>query len=234
MQTSVNVYCVVTHWYHRPCCSCNCKAWGKHTPATYKTQHATKQAQAIEKDDILPIVSIRNPWRWMQSMCKNPYSARWPHFHVCPHLKDEESNNNWIPVSVKYGAGTENYTSLVHLWLDWYEQYIGMADYPFLVVRMEDLVFYTQDTVTQVCECAGGRIRDDQPFQYILESAKKDSPGHDTSTGLTEAWIKYSQALQSRAGFVPADYEAALSALDSDPHGFMELFCYQHPPGEGA
>ena len=201
--------------------------WGKHTPASYKTKHATKQAQEISKDDILPVVSIRNPWRWMQSMCKNPYSAKWPHFNICPHLKSD--NDQWIPVSVKYGAGTENYTSLVHLWLDWYQQYLVEAEYPHLVVRMEDLTFYTEKTVSIVCECAGGRIRDDQPFQYIVESAKADSPGHDTSTGLTVAWIKYSQTLEPLAGFIQPDYEAALSALENDPHSFMDLFSYQHP-----
>lgn len=182
-------------------------------------------------------------------MCKNPYTARWSHASICPHLVESFSVANhrqWNPVSVKYGAGTENYLSLVHLWIQWYDQYARLVlndagndadnqtlSYPALIIRMEDLIFYTQDTVTQVCQCAGGLIRSDKPFEYVVESAKKDSPGHDTSVGLTEAWIKYSQPLQPQAGFVLEDYQAGLDALDhGDPYSLMKRLHYHHPPFE--
>ena len=172
-------------------------------------------------------------------MCKNPYTAKWPHYHICPHLLLSDNNNNssnnnqsndWNQVTVKYGAGSETYQSLVHVWLDWYKQYMVDADYPLLVVRMEDLVFYTQETITQICECAGGVVADPDQFEYVIESAKKDSPGHDTSTGLVTAWIKYSQPLQPQAGFVPEDYQAALHALNQDPYHLMNKLGYDHPP----
>jgi hypothetical protein len=203
-------------------------AWGKHTPAFYKVQHATRQAVDINKNDILPVVTVRNPWRWMQSMCKNPYSAKWQHYSICPNLKD--SKNEWNGVSVKYGAGSENYTSLVHLWLDWYRQYIVDADFPVIVVRMEDLIFFTKDTVSQICSCAGGQLYDANNFTYVVDSAKADSPGHDTSTGLATAWIKYSQPLQVHAGFVETDYHAAYRELSKDENHLMQLLGYQHPP----
>jgi hypothetical protein len=218
--------------------------WGKHTPADYKIKHATEKAQQINKDFILPCVTIRSPWRWMQSMCKNPYTARWPHANICPHLvvNASESSQQWNPVSVKYGAGTENYTSLVHLWIEWYGQYARLVmddenvenqSYPVLIIRMEDLIFYTQETVTQVCQCAGGVIYADKPFEYVVESAKKDSPGHDTSVGLTEAWIKYSKPLQPHAGFVPEDYLAGIDALNHDDRfKLVELLHYHHPPSD--
>ena len=229
--------------------------WGKHTPQHYKWQHATKQAANIVKEDVLPVVTIRHPWRWMQSMCKNPYTAKWPHARQCPNLRrllqkkaatdtaGTKDKEEWNEVSVKYGAATETYQSLVHLWNDWYNDYyqtsVSLAEpensngddqqqhYPWVMVRMEDLVFHTVETVTQVCECAGGKIRSDQPFQYVKDSAKKDSPGHDTSTGIAEAWIKYSQPMLPRAGFAESDYRAALEAMDDN---LMNMFQYQHPP----
>lgn len=177
-------------------------------------------------------------------MCKNPYTARWSHASICPHLVTDLSHQQWNPVSVKYGAGTENYTSLVHLWIQWYKHYARVilsdgdaqnesASYPILIIRMEDLIFYTQETVTQICECAGGVIHSHKPFEYVVESAKKDSPGHDTSVGLTEAWIKYSKPLQTQAGFVLEDYSAGIYALDHDDrYSLMKRLHYLHPPPE--
>lgn len=175
-------------------------------------------------------------------MCKNPYTARWAHASICPHLKlenESELSRQWNPVSVKYGAGTENYTSLVHLWIEWYHQYARLVSddpqvepsYPVLIIRMEDLIFYTQETVTQICQCAGGAIYSNKAFEYVVESAKKDSPGHDTSVGLTEAWIKYSKPLQPEAGFVAEDYRAGLDALNHDDrYSLMKRLHYLHPP----
>lgn len=191
-------------------------------------------------------------------MCKNPYSARWPHRSQCPNLKtvvDDYHEAHWNEVSVTYGAATETYRSLAHLWNDWYNDYYRTAvaflgnttttatsadgnnnshqqqqqqqHYPWIMIRMEDLVFHTVSTITRVCECPGGQIRADRPFRYIVDSAKKDSPGHDTTTGVAEAWIKYSRPLPPRAGFSPEDHAAARRALD--PH-LMQLFGYRHPP----
>jgi hypothetical protein len=199
--------------------------WGKHTPARYKTQHATTKAGAIAKDDILPVVTIRHPWTWMQSMCKNPYSAKWPHYGKCPNLRQQDGVA-WNNVTVKYGAASDHYQSLAHLWNDWYRQYDPEATYPWVMIRMEDLVFHTQSTVQQVCACAGGEMRTDRPFQYVADSAKKDSPGHDTTTGYAQAWIKYSKPLAVQAGFAKDDYEAALTALNAE---LMDKFGYHHP-----
>jgi len=92
---------------------------------------------------------------------------------------------------------------------------------------MEDLVFYPEETLHQVCECAGGKIGEDQKFKLITNSAKGDSQGHDTSTGIYEAWIKYSRAnTKERYGFSEADYADARAALDGDR---MEALGYKHP-----
>lgn len=213
-------------------------AWGKHTPAHYKWQHATTKAAAIRKEDVLPVITVRNPWRWMQSMCHNPYGAAWAHHGKCPQLRTAaDPEAAWNEVTVKYEAATERYRSLQHLWNDWYNAYLHPAaavdattatpPYPWIAVRMEDLVFHTVETVTAVCECAGGTLYTDRPFHYITDSAKADSPGHDSSTGIAEAWIKYGRPTAAGAGFDAAAYEAGLDAVDQK---LMDQLHYHHPP----
>ena len=40
---------------------------------------------------------------------------------------------------------------LVHLWNDWYTEYLE-ASYPRLLVRFEDLIFYPQQTTNLICD----------------------------------------------------------------------------------
>lgn len=206
--------------------------------------HSTTAAAAlIDIKDVLPVVTIRNPWRWMQSMCKNPYAAQWEHYYQCPNLKNATENVTWNEVTIKYGAGTDAYKSLQHLWNDWYNEYYNMLststnrsdtdnrqnenNHPLLIVRMEDLVFHAEETITAVCECAGGKIYSNRPFQLIEKSAKASSPqGHDTSIGLLEAWIKYSRPLQPGAGFSSSDYQASIDSVDRN---LLNMFQYQPP-----
>ncbi|CAJ1939117.1 unnamed protein product [Cylindrotheca closterium] len=204
--------------------------WGKHTPAKFRNQHATEKAQKIKKEYILPVVTMRNPYSWFKSMCHNSYAARWRHGKQdtnCPKLKDPDVQR-WNPVTVRYGEGREDdHASLAHMWNDWYGYYLNDADYPYVVVRMEDLVFYPKETIRQVCECAGGKIRTDQPFKFVVESAKKDSPGHDKTTGIYEAWIKYSKPAPAMGGFAEADFLDSQEALNRT---LMKLMGYRHPP----
>ncbi|CAB9516556.1 expressed unknown protein [Seminavis robusta] len=202
--------------------------WGKHSPAKYKAEHSTEMAKAINKEWIMPVVTIRHPYSWMHSMCKNGYTAKWPHGRKgqnCPNLKPR---GQWNEVTTKFANGRTEYSdSLAHLWNDWYKMYIDDAKYPRLIVRLEDLMFHAEETTTQICTCVGGKIRSDRNFTYILDSAKADSPGHDKSTGFIQAWIKYSKPMPPRGNFRPDDYEAAKEALNKD---YMHMFHYDHPP----
>ena len=66
-----------------------------------------------------------------------------------------------------------------------------------------------------------------QPLEYTVTSAKGDSPGHDTSTGLVEAWIKYSHSpwhdVLANGTWSAEDVSAAKEILD---HELMEFFRY--------
>ena len=220
--------------------------WGKHTPAKFRHLHSATHATAIKKEYILPVVTIRHPYSWFGSMCKNKYTAKWDHSPTkekgdgkplnCPNLKygAMTAKSPWNPVTVTYAEKREDHhLSLGHLWNDWYAYYLdygkrgGRDDFPYLVVRMEDLVFYPKETVTQICECAGGKIRDDQTFKLITDSAKGDSKGHDASTGIYEAWVKYSKPnTKERYGFSEGDYTNAVKALNGT---LMESLGYTHP-----
>lgn len=102
-----------------------------------------KIAKNVNKEDILPVVTIRNPYTWMESICRNPYSAKWDHNRndKCPNIVADThtrgNQNHWNPVSVKYGAGTEHYQSIAHLFNDWYHDYTKNASYPWVMIRME-------------------------------------------------------------------------------------------------
>jgi hypothetical protein len=212
--------------------------WGKHTPAKFRLEHATQKASAIQKEYILPVVTIRHPYSWFKSMCRNGYTAKWDHHKTgkdgktrdCPKLKVGGAGHEvWNPVDVSFAEQRQDHhLSLAHLWNDWYSYYLDKADYPFVVVRMEDLVFYPKETTRIICECAGGQIQKDwDNFQFIVDSAKADSPGHDKSTGIFAAWVKYSKQPSPKYGFSELDYASAKEALNSN---LMERLGYQHPP----
>ena len=186
-------------------------------------------AAKINKEWLLPVVTIRNPYSWFKSMCKNGYTAKWDHgrTHNCPNIMGPD-NTYSNTLTVRFAENREEtHQSIAHLWNEWYAQYVKDADYPFLMIRMEDLVFYAKETTTAVCNCAGGKIRTDQPFKYVVDSAKADSVGHDHSTGIVQAWIKYSRPPPPQYDFSDRDYEASKQTLDSD---LMETFGYKHAP----
>ena len=51
-----------------------------------------------------------------------------------------------------------NYTSIVDMWREWNQAYVDV-DFPRLMVRYEDLLFNSQETTKEVCECAGGTMK---------------------------------------------------------------------------
>jgi hypothetical protein len=65
--------------------------WGKHTPPgdkEYRQAHKTKKDANIDANEIMPMVTIRDPLIWLKSMCKHRYTARWynPDNKRCPNF----------------------------------------------------------------------------------------------------------------------------------------------------
>lgn len=236
---------------------------------------------------VLPVVMVRDPFTWWQSMCKTRYSAHW--FHIVPyhcpnfianhvekewfHKKrpeigkfyDRDPRKVWkvdnvmdkanytldkevIPLWVRYHSENRQHKSLAHMWMDWYKDYYD-ADYPRLMIRLEDLVYYPHETLRQVCECANGGSgstdTDGGYFEYIgdenlvlsLDSAIRGTGkgvdnmhGHDR-TGLLGAMAKHAgpHSLSHRTtGMTPEDLEFATTVLkDSETFSY---FGYKIPP----
>lgn len=233
---------------------------------------------------VLPVVIVRDPFTWWQSMCKSRYAAHW--FHIVPyhcpnfianHVEKEwfdkkrpeigkfYNNDPWkvdnvmdkanytpdkkvVPLWVRYHSENRQHKSLAHMWTDWYKDYYD-AEYPRLMIRLEDLVFYPHETLRQVCECANGGSdgtdTDGGYFKYIgddnlvlsLDSAiKGEGNGIDNvhgkeRTGLLEAMAKHAgpHSVSHRvAGMTPGDLEFATTVLqDSET---MSYFGYKIPP----
>ena len=112
----------------------------------------------------LPLVAIREPYMWLQSMCRHAYTSRWPHTKKhCPNLiatadeiedlpelrakylnDNEKDSSHLVPVRVKYQDTVYHHKTLAHFWSEWYQQYID-ADFPRIIVRFEDLLFYGEE-----------------------------------------------------------------------------------------
>ena len=114
--------------------------WGKHTAAKLKYNYSAPLSENITKDDVLPVVTVRNPYDWMISMCQHSYTAEWSKIEndsgknqICPHLvyANSTSIEKWpVEVTVKLGDRYLKFSSLAHLWNEWYSQYERDAEYP--------------------------------------------------------------------------------------------------------
>ena len=136
-----------------------------------------------------------------------------------------------VELRVKLAEQWLFFDSLAHLWNEWYAQYWRDADFPFLIVRFEDLIFRQYNTTKIICECAGGKVNSQSNFKYIVNSAKQ-GPGHgkkEERTGMIDAWIKYGKPQEVKAGFSDIDWEASLEFLS---HDLMEKMGYRFPPSE--
>jgi hypothetical protein len=67
-----------------------------------------------------------------------------------PALRTRHSNalgnkeEDLVPVNVKYEDTSDSHLSLAHFWSEWYRLYMD-ADYPRIIVRFEDLLFYGEE-----------------------------------------------------------------------------------------
>ena len=225
--------------------------WGKHNPPNISV---------IENDprQILPVVTIRDPYRWMQSMCKAPYAADWPlnrnskpndiaEDKHCPALvptdRDREllqrknidavlvnETRHYFPVRVTYSRQQiVKHYSLVHLWNDWYQEYIGLLQnqkVPRLMIRMEDLIFFPDQVVSKVCSCAGGQLiayNNNGNIKMTMSSAKDGMPGNSRQTSYLEAIIRYGSQHSRYSGMTREDTEYARKYLNKE---MMDTFHY--------
>lgn len=203
--------------------------WGKHNPATTRLKHwAAAGPRDIKQAHVLPIIMVKDPYHWMQSMCRHSYQVKWPNQHSdhCPQLVKPSR------VQVPFGSGTTIYKSLVHMWNEWNGQYIhydngSMEEFPRLVIRYEDLLFHQKDVVRQVCDCVGGTVASSN-YIHLEDSAAKPTVlrMHSGSSDLVSAIMRYGKDADRLKGMTSEDVSFAKSLLDDK---LMTLFGYNHP-----
>lgn len=199
-------------------------AWGKHTPVDLRETHKAKEGINIDIHATLPILVVKDPYTWMQSMCRHHYAALWYHDESrCPNLvpvTDGEKRNLFdkesVPVSVKYSAtNTRHHKSLVDFWNTWYGDWMSRKDdFPYLVVRFEDLLFHAEEVIRKVCECGAGEIKDPDGFRYKARSAK-GGRAHTGSNDLVGAMTRYGNSEIRRENFLGEDLIYAQNNLDA-------------------
>lgn len=229
---------------------------GKHTPPgddEFRRNHKTYHDADIGADQILPAVTIRDPRKstassfvslasvcicfllhfisiatlatvtWLISMCHHPYAAKWEHAEEhCPDFSVSK-----LETTVKYAEFKRKHKSILDLWNDYYRDYLEVS-WPRLIVRIEDLIFHPEKVTTKVCECAGGSMRPDGKFKFIVNSAKKGTQAHGKQrTGMVDAIIKYGSEKKRYESFIsPKDLEYIRDNVDPE---LLRLMNYSPP-----
>ena len=170
---------------------------------------------------VLPIVVVKDPYFWMQSMCKSSYEARWATRLSCPELILQR-NNGGIPVSIvmdqTHDTVTEHYDSLPGFWSTWYRYYLE-DDRPRIFVRYEDLLFHAKSVLEQIVDCIGVDMPEN--VQYFTDKAKK----HGNSRGFVDAIQRYGSP-QARLEHLNApNIELTRKSLDDE---LMRLLHYSY------
>ena len=109
--------------------------WGKHTPSEYRGLHLAPKYGNAPVEEALAIVTTRDPYTWMSSMCRQNYAALFDHNkEKCPNLIPYQTDikehprygkMNYIPVHVRYDKDIIiKHESLAHVWKSWYGSYL--------------------------------------------------------------------------------------------------------------
>ncbi|KAL3920960.1 MAG: hypothetical protein SGILL_003000 [Bacillariaceae sp.] len=213
--------------------------WGKHIPANRRSDHTHKKPRVVY-DAVMPIVTVRDPYTWMQSMCRQSYAAQFDFSkktcpNIVPYPEDIEAHPRYgkmkhIPVHVKYDK-TEGYAvkyeSLPSLWNEWYSLYKNATgSFPFVMVRMEDLVFHAETVMPQLCECAGMVYGGKLKHQGEVANQNHGIELNATDQGLLRSIIRYGNITNRRVGYPPFQIDAAKEVLSET--SLMGLFRYPY------
>ncbi|KAL9184105.1 hypothetical protein ACHAXT_002191 [Thalassiosira profunda] len=205
--------------------------WGKHNPpSNHRGKNVAKMWGAdIIQENFFPVVTIKDPYGWMGSMCRHHYSAFWDHGdngQNCPNLVSKKvAGDAPTEVVTRFAKGWVTYESLIDMWNKWYLEY-EEQQFPLLRVRFEDLLFHGKEVTKTICECVGGVSK--KRFKYIEESAKENGmPIHKGANGLVKALLQYGSAEKRLAGFTDRDRIYASRALSAE---LMQRFGYAAPP----
>jgi hypothetical protein len=199
--------------------------WGKHVPFSRKNNVTFPHTNPTLKEQVFPVILIRDPYWWMVSMCKNPYGAKWKKSDHCPNLVVDANSNAAAPVTTKYGFKNVplfqiHYDSVVHLWNTYYQEYLDSST-PRLLVRFEDVLFHGPAVLEEIANCVGLPVP--TQFQnYLAKSKHHGSGGTDFGTAI----LKYSSTVGRAGQMTQDDKEFARQHLNET---LLRMFHYHHP-----
>ena len=204
--------------------------WGKHRVPARRLHRAAANMEQVNQTEALPIVILRDPYFWMQSMCKQPYAAHWRKGpHRCPNLvPTPQDYQRWKNIQnettfrVKVIFDRDDvvwWDSLIDLWVDYYRQYYE-ADYPRIMIRFEDLLWHAPKVLRAISECLGTTL--DKPFAYQTKAAKS----HGSGTDFWKALLKTGNVEKRLHGLTVEDLEYSLQHMDTT---LLEVFRYGAP-----
>jgi hypothetical protein len=209
--------------------------WGKHRVPFVRLNHVAPGMININQEDVLPVIMIRDPFHWMQSMCKSPYAAHWKKTKLhCPNLvpttndlerfgPELQSTNQTFNVTVNFDKNQIiHWTSLIDLYNDWYRQYFVNATYPRLIVRFEDMLLHAPTIVRMIGNCVGVDDSAMTEFKYQVNSAKQ----HGSHTDFMNALLKSGNIDARIRNMTSDDINFAIQNLD--PY-LMETMQYLMP-----
>jgi hypothetical protein len=213
--------------------------WGKHNPLFYRgRRYAENDDETKNLDNSLPIVMIKDPYTWMQSLCRNRYSAEWDFtLEHCPNLLPNEVDKYYgfvkdadhekrlmhdgIPMTIEYNPNTTEYSNMAAAWNTWHREYFD-TNIPRLIVRFEDLVLHAKSVITDICHCFGGRLVDEAHFHYVTGSSKSEQHGHGNFTpGLMHALLLYTNSSNRIKLFTKDDLVFANEVLNKTMMGLL-------------
>jgi hypothetical protein len=196
--------------------------WAKHSMATQRNHLNVAAYKGCNKTRTLPAVIVRNPYYVFESMCRNSYAVDYQKNvnSTCPHMLDYQTGE-LVSVEARLATPSSKFPSIVHFWNKWYQEYLSEFPHPRLLIRLEDLTIHPKETITTICECAGGSMA--EGFSYLMESAKEGDGHGNKRNGLLEGWNR----LRHEVPFLLQDYEAVRAHLDEE---LMAAFLYKPPP----
>ena len=240
--------------------------WDKHAPANWRSTYRPffRNVTDIRYENVLPVVTIKDPYFWMDSMCRHPYDATWRRgaggkcFSFTTELRrmnglrgrSIDQERSAIPGRTKkrnrgrlkdgnhlyIGYHLRNpdlkrgvwYDNIIGLWNSFYMDYMNLSS-PHLLIRYEDLLLHTETVMTEVCNCAGGEVINNENGIHLEEEPAKDPKLHGMSSGLVSAILKYGNPTHRTKLFTENSLHYMKDHLNSET---MKAFSYSYPPDD--
>jgi hypothetical protein len=203
----------------------------KHSPASVYYNNNTSNHS-------LTIVVVRDPFRWMASMCKTNYDATWIRvYRHCPNLVPNPQDwqgplyrsQNILSKLKTYSVAVDryhsHYDSLADMWTQWHLDYWSRrSQSPTVFVRYEDFLFHREAAMSEIAKrMMNGTSTMTTSVKYRMNSAKI----HGSSTNLVSAVIRYGTPRGRYQGMSTEDLRYAAKALDPQ---LLRMFHYVAVP----